>query len=120
MTYSSICDTVIETVTQSTKITIVIDAIDESLDRQHLLPVLLKLATYPNIRLFGTSRPETDIKTALSGLVSIDMQDYSTQIDEDIAKHVRDEISLSPRLIKFPAHLKEKIVLCLVDKADGM
>ncbi|EZF35677.1 hypothetical protein H101_00809 [Trichophyton interdigitale H6] len=104
---------------------IAIDALDECpLDnRQELLDFLTTISSWEpsNLHVFLTSRPESDIKEALSPLsmvTAVSVGGFS--VTQDITNHIRSQLSSDPALKKLPAKLKSEIERKLIADADGM
>ena len=75
----------------------------------------------PNLRICVTSRPETDIKSALDPLVfrSISLQDESEQ-RKDIENYIKSVISTDQKMRRWKAADKELVVDVLIRRSDGM
>ncbi|KAF8556080.1 ankyrin [Imleria badia] len=97
----------------------VVDALDECGEVEHLLNGLLTLRK-GGMRLFVTSRPLQIIKDILRGLPSISMDKMSSAVSTDIALHVTRELDSRRRLRDLELSFKTEIHSILRDRADGM
>jgi hypothetical protein len=101
---------------------IVVDALDECIEREELLLVLSEMADMKpqNLHILVTSRQERDIleglETVVTGAISLE----GSKIDKDIAVHVHSQVVQHPKLKKWPDSVKSDIEETLVAKAQGM
>jgi hypothetical protein len=74
-----------------------------------------------NLRICVTSRPETDIKSALNPLTfrSISLHDERGQM-EDIEKYIKSVVNTDPMMRRWKAEDKHLVIDVLTKKADGM
>jgi len=109
---------------------LIIDALDECPNtsaipspREQVLTLLEHLveSRLRNLRLCVTSRPETDIKTALEPLTfrSISIHDESGQ-KEDIENYIRSIVNTDPKNRRWKQLDKELVIKVLTERADGM
>ncbi|OHF01702.1 hypothetical protein CORC01_02893 [Colletotrichum orchidophilum] len=110
---------------------IVIDALDECSiqngERGKLLASLTRIvAAMPDsLHLFCTSRPEPDISTAITRLLSstsgneINLMEDTTGLDGDMSTYI-DSVLESDDYRSWPAELKDDAKRLLIEKADGM
>jgi len=109
---------------------LIIDALDECPNtsaipspREQVLTLLEHLveSRLRNLRLCVTSRPETDIKTALEPLTfrSISIHDESGQ-KEDIENYIRSVVNTDPKNRRWKQQDKELVIKVLTERADGM
>lgn len=103
---------------------IVLDAIDESMERENLLSVLKNLATdvrFAKIRLLATSRIYNDISTIMTE-ISIPMSMSNPFVEEDIRKYVN--ATVQRRRSTTYRHLSDEFLryACdvLISKSHGM
>lgn len=99
---------------------IIVDALDECMDRHVLLEVLTALpsADQSNVKVLVSSRQEGDIEAALSGFDRL-----STRVDahdQEIALYVSSCMSGSERLRRLPNPLRQTVARTLVQGACGM
>lgn len=112
------------------EIYLVIDALDECAEdsRYQVIDLLLGMLgmTTPRIKVFVTSRPESDIHVAFENVTLLDLQAQATKIDADIYTYVKSETEQlcrgynGKKLYVREEPLKNKIVDTLAKKADGM
>lgn len=100
------------------KLTIVIDALDECVDRVELLTTLKTVQKVANVNILITSREEPDIKVELEGFPTLPIKPES--VNADISLFIREEMTRRPQLRKLKPELKTDIQMTLVDKAQGM
>ncbi|KAK4144435.1 uncharacterized protein C8A04DRAFT_11560 [Dichotomopilus funicola] len=104
------------------KVFVVIDALDESLEREKLLRVLRELASdsrFENLRLLATSREYADIEEAMTEVaVPISMQ--NPFLDDDIRLYVQSKLDTHPRFKRWRADLRREVANALSAKANGM
>ena len=109
---------------------IIIDALDEcpiisslSTPRDRVLKVVEELINLqvPKLRICVTSRPETDIKTALYPLTfhSISLHDAIGQM-EDIENYIKSMVNTDRMMRRWCAADKQLVIEALTSKADGM
>jgi hypothetical protein len=112
----------LESLELSKQTVIVIDALDECMDRVDLLKEILHIMEAgPALKLFITSRKEFDISRCLEHVpqLSLSTPDVSVDIDRYIRNQL-DQLIRSRRLkIRDPA-LQDEIWDTLSSKADGM
>ena len=109
---------------------LVVDALDECPNasanptpRAEVLNLLEDLISlqFPNLRIWVTSRPETDINDVLDHLVfrSVSLHDQSEQ-RRDIEEYIKSAINTHPKNKKRKAEHKQLVIDVLTKKADGM
>ena len=86
-----------------------------------MLVVELVDSQVPNLRICVTSRPETDIKSALDPLAfrSISLHDESGQM-EDINNYITSVVNTDRMMRKWKTADKQLVIEVLTNKADGM
>jgi len=100
---------------------IIIDALDESSDREKLLEAIQLLREDDRISLFLTSRKELDISESLWNVPSISLiDDQARNVQIDIDYHIEQEISNRAKLRNLPPALKKTLFAKLASKANGM
>jgi hypothetical protein len=109
---------------------LIVDALDECPNtsanptpRAEVLNLLEDLinSQFPNLRIWVTSRPETDIKDVLGPLVfrSVSLHEQSEQ-RRDIEEYIKSAINTHPKNKKWKAEHKQLVIDVLTKKADGM
>lgn len=99
---------------------IVIDALDECVDFENLIPHLLQLAAHPRISLFVSSRQEHDIHILLQSQTVIYLAEERSSVSSDIHLYINHELEARPKLARLPPGIKEEIRSVLFSKAGGM
>ena len=105
---------------------IILDALDECMDREGLLKLLQEItkgsSEKAQVQVLATSRKEWDIENILDSLfprkVSVDIQ--SNQVNDDIQLYISETLRHDTRLKKWPASVKDEISKKLADDASGM
>lgn len=106
----------------------VVDAMDESQDRQNLLPLITALATESNIdqlscnfKVFVTSRREKDIVASFTKQTFPTIEIEATKVDADIAGYVQYQLDTrEDGDCVINQTLKDKIRDSLVSQSNGM
>jgi hypothetical protein len=109
---------------------LVIDALDECPDssytpspRENVLKLVEDLVNLglPNLRICLTSRPEVDIKAVLDRLMfrSISLHDEEGQ-EQDILDYITSVVHSDPKMQKWRAEDKKRVIDELSQKANGM
>jgi hypothetical protein len=107
---------------------LVIDALDECREeegdrqRKAFFDALteMKGSTTGSYNIFITSRPETDIRSAMTELGDTTLEAQGTGVDDDICSHVTAFLSNDTRMKKWPENVKEAVAKDLTEKANGM
>ncbi|OQV10804.1 NACHT domain-containing protein isoform 2, partial [Cladophialophora immunda] len=101
---------------------IILDALDECIDREGLLPFIREVATSQlrDLHILATSRREKDIEDELSPVADHNINIQSAIVDEDIRIYIRDRIAIDARLKKWPVSVQNEIMTALMEKAGGM
>ena len=101
-------------------VTIVLDALDECINRDNLLLLLQQLPTSASchVRILVSSRQEGDIEEAFEGYAQHSLRVHA--VDEDIDSYVFSAISKSKRLQRLPRELQHQVRTTLHDRARGM
>lgn len=99
---------------------VVIDALDECNDRERLLQLLASLPgrTENNVKVFVTSRRETDIRRCFNEFPQVSL--WGSAIDDDVRRHLEHTMKTSAVFRKLSDLLKEFIVTALASRVDGM
>lgn len=98
-----------------------LDALDETLDRQNLLRLLNKLAgdSFDKLVLLAASRKEIDIEISLKP-ISTNMSLSNPYVDEDIQIYIENQLQDHHKLHTWPKSLSDEISAALVKGAKGM
>jgi len=101
---------------------LLLDALDESVDRRNLLRLLAEVFAgdaFRKIRLLATSREEIDIEIAFRN-VCVDVSLSNPFVDKDIQVYIRNQIQEHHKLRTWPESLWVEIEAALVNGAKGM
>lgn len=101
---------------------LVIDALDESHERQNILQTLNTLATesrFDKIRLLTTSREYFEIQVAMSK-ISTELPMSNPLVEEDIRIHVSHKLRTEPRFKNWSIELLGEVEEALTKGAEGM
>lgn len=101
---------------------LVIDALDESLERKNILDTISILATgsrFEKIRLLTTSREYFDIQQTMS-TISTDLPMSNPDVEKDIRTHVSHKLRAEPRFGKWSIDLLGEVEEALAVGAEGM
>lgn len=102
---------------------IVIDAVDESEEREHLIASLATLAhdaRFRKIQLLVTSREYSDIRQGLNPTDSNISMDHQ-EVEKDIRKYVHTELKAKPNYFKYWSQaLRDHVEITLAHEAKGM
>ncbi|KAL2154631.1 hypothetical protein VTH82DRAFT_3307 [Thermothelomyces myriococcoides] len=104
------------------RVFILIDALDESLERENLLDTLRTLAVddrFQNLRLLATSRNYMDIEDTMVE-ISKPIAMTNWLVNQDIAVYVRSKLENHPKLKRWPKQLKDDVFDALTTSAKGM
>jgi hypothetical protein len=108
---------------------LMVDALDECSadDRQHIIGFLTNLVdTLPNIKVFVTSRKESDIAQAFEDSKTPTIKIEAQNVAEDVSSYVRAEVKRlrqgynGKKLHIVSDALEETIIKTLSQKAEGM
>lgn len=101
---------------------VVIDAIDESCPRDHLLKVLYNLGCetrFENLQLLVSSREYPDIETTMTKF-SQPMSMAHHFIEHDIRAYVRSTLQSNSKFKHWPGMLQKQVEEVLPSRAKGM
>lgn len=104
------------------RVYLVIDALDESLDRHRILNLLLGILddqTFDKLQVLATSRKELDIERALL-ISSVDISMSNSYVDEDIRVYIQHTLRVNHKFCRWPEELQREIETALVKGAKGM
>lgn len=101
---------------------IVLDALDECIDREGLLRFIQDLtASKPqNLHILTTSRREKDIEDELTLIANHKVNIQSAIVDADIRIYIRDRMTTDNKLKKWPVSVQNEITAALTERAGGM
>jgi hypothetical protein len=107
---------------------LVIDALDEckedegDRERKMFFDALteMKGSATGSYNIFITSRPETDIRSAMTKLSDATLEAQGPGVKDDIRLHVTAFLSNDTRMQKWPENVKVAVVKDLTEKANGM
>jgi hypothetical protein len=99
---------------------IVIDALDETLNKERLLSVILRLIgpKFPNIRVLATGRKEPEMERELRHLPQLSLS--NPLVDDDIKGFIESVINRDVRFKSWSQSLVETVQNALVAGAKGM
>lgn len=125
-THEMLKATLYQTMVSFNETFIILDALDECLERQELLEDIEEFNSWTdaNLHLLSTSRREKDIEERIEplardrGKISMD----SVRINDDIRAYVHERLRADPELKRWRKQPKvqQEIENTLMDKADGM
>lgn len=100
---------------------IVIDALDECVDRVDLLSLIEQILDWKGgVHVFATSRKERDIEEALGVCATYQTDFGNDDVDADIQLHIRRQIQDDPKLAAWPLQIQQEIEQALGSRANGM
>jgi hypothetical protein len=104
------------------RVYVVIDALDESANRERMLGILLQILEnkmLDRIQFLATSRKELEIERALLP-VAKDLSLSNPYVDEDIRTYIRNRLQNDPKYDRWPNSLKIETESTLLKGAKGM
>ena len=105
------------------RVNVVLDGIDESMERLELLDILAKICQESGeaVHFLITSRPQRNVTEALGddNMISVSL-DENSFVQNDIARYVRSFLDRDPRLKRRPTVVKASIEAALIGKAGGV
>lgn len=101
---------------------IILDALDECMERGELLLLLKNLNSWKTgkLHVLATSRRERDIEETLESLVTSEICLQSALVNVDIHTHISDRLQNDSKLKRWPANVQREIEQTLMDGAQGM
>lgn len=101
---------------------LVVDALDECLEREDLLQLLTQIASWrlDNLHILATSRRERDIEDVLMQLTSACIGLESATVDADIQVYLRTTLANDPRFKIWTVDELQEIKNALMQRAQGM
>jgi hypothetical protein len=120
--FSALFDALQQLVKTFSSVYFIIDALDESIERDHLGDLIQGMHdwTIPTCHLLATSRRELDLEDKLNPIMSIQISLESNIVDSDIAKYIKFQLNHDVKLKKKPASSKIEIESVLLLKSGGM
>jgi hypothetical protein len=117
-----LADLIVKTCVHYGDVTLVLDALDECVDRDEFLPCfeVLRASVSGNISVFVTSRKERDIRDVFKDLSTIALEGEGKHVLVDMEKHIRKELESNRGYSKIPPRMKDVIITSLLEGADGM
>ncbi|KAK3300595.1 uncharacterized protein B0H64DRAFT_414465 [Chaetomium fimeti] len=104
------------------RVHVIIDAVDESLQRENLLRVLRDLAVdgrFEKLRLLATSREYLDIEEVMVDIATpVSMR--NPFVHDDIVLYIKSRLDTHPRLKRWPEMLRKEVLRALCRGANGM
>lgn len=105
----------------SRKVVLLIDAVDECVQRQELLSSMTYLQSMgENISVFLTSRNELDIQDALLSFKVVQLESWKSQVDSDIKAYINHRLLNDQRLGRLKRSVREEIRERLHERSSGM
>lgn len=108
-------------ISQTRRIALLIDAVDECDDRGRLLRFMSDLReTCGHINILITSRKEADIAQLLSSFSNVSMEDHVKDVDEDISLYIQTKLETDERIQWLKEPVKAEILRTLNYRSAGM
>jgi hypothetical protein len=101
---------------------IIIDALDECMEREDLLIMIETIVDWKldKLHILATSRRERDIEDALGTLVTTQICIQDAVVNADIQTHIRERLANDSKLKRWPTKVQIEIETALMDGAHGM
>ena len=101
---------------------IIVDAVDECVEREELLLWLEKVtaSVQPNVRVFCTSRSERELEESLDSLATTIVDFDKNLVDGDIQVYLTNQLRSDKRLSKWQPEVQKEIEDKLIAGAHGM
>jgi hypothetical protein len=101
---------------------IIIDALDECIESNKVLPFLEKVLERKNdsLHLLLTSRSERDIEEVIGPLVTSQVVVGSSFIEDDIRSYIRGTLRHDRKLRRWSQNVRDEIEIVLANGAQGM
>jgi hypothetical protein len=101
---------------------LVLDALDECMDREQLLGILGNILTWQanGLHIFLASRCTPDIAALFNLKVAHTVEATAENVGRDIDLFIQEQLEMHPKLRKWPAGLRSEIQNSLVGGAQGM
>jgi hypothetical protein len=98
---------------------LLVDGLDELLERQNIIDMLVSLAGMEKLQLLAVSHKELDIETSFQGIFN-DISLSNPWVDKDIKIYIQSQIRNDRKFSCWPAALKKDIEVALAKEAKGM
>ena len=101
---------------------IILDALDECVERQKLLSVVQQLlhSKTRNMHILVTSRSDPDLEEYLTPMITAHILLESSLIEPDIRSYIQEQLNHSPKLRRWPQKVQANIESALMKGAQGM
>jgi hypothetical protein len=101
---------------------VIVDALDECLDQDQLLPMIQEIISWKlgPLHLLATSHQERDIEDCVGPLASAQISLHSAQVNADIQIHLHERLRNDSKLKKWPPKVHGQIETALMEGAHGM
>lgn len=111
----------IQSFAMSSKILLLVDALDECEEREEVLGFLNKLEKETNsISILVTCRADAHFIGSANSYQQLRMENRRSEIDKDIGSYVLHRLATDAQLKKFPQAIKNEIHGSTVDNCAGM
>lgn len=112
----------LSSVLETTRVYIILDALDECCQRNVVLDFISSLNRQQTakVNIMAVSRKEYDIELVLNDISHFKVCVESALVDVDIRLHVQGQLKTDSKLKRLPEDVKKEIETVLVDKACGM
>jgi osmotically-inducible protein OsmY len=121
-TTDALADTLREILGSFQQAFVILDALDECMEREELLELIETILAWKieNLHILATSRNEKDINDFLESLVTGQISIEGASVDADIRTHIREQLKKDSKLRKWPANIQTEIEETLMKGAAGM
>lgn len=101
---------------------IILDALDECVERQKLLSIVQRLlySKTGKMHILVTSRSDTDLEEHLTPIITAHILIESSLIEPDIRSYIQEQLHNNPKLRRWPQKVQERIESALMTGAQGM
>ena len=101
---------------------IMLDALDECVERGKLLSVVQRLVSSKknNLQVLVTSQSDADIVKQLAPVIATHVLIESSLIESDICSYIRDQLCNNLKLKKWPQKVQERVKSTLMTGSQGM
>ena len=108
--------------TRSQPTFILLDAVDECVERDEFLDFLQNIiqAIAPGLHIIATSRREKDIEDCLCPIAQHVINIESVIVNQDILRYIEGSLAKDARLKKWAQPIRDEIMRSLMEKAGGM
>ena len=101
---------------------IILDALDECVERQKLLSIVQRLlySKTGKMHILVTSRSDADLEEYLTPIITAHILIESSLIEPDIRSYIQEQLHNNPKLRRWPQKVQERIESALMTGAQGM